>query len=190
MLNAAKSECSSVESLADFWRSPCILPAAEKTRSTPADDAGAAKYCLTILASAGHFASRARHHLRMSSSQFGTSVSSRYWYSSSRTTTTTAGAASSFFTRAPSRLLRKTLRCFVGAGAAAGAAGTWAAVVAVGKALAAGEAAGIGSALPPGAPPSTGLGRGFHTVDHSVRSSRSAHALSLWSMRSKPSIKS
>ena len=68
MLNAAKSECWSVESLAAFWRSPCILPAAEKTRSTPADDASAAKYCLTILASAGHFASRARHHLRMSSS--------------------------------------------------------------------------------------------------------------------------
>ena len=35
MLNAAKSalsECSSVESSADFCRSPCILPAAEKTR--------------------------------------------------------------------------------------------------------------------------------------------------------------
>ena len=32
VLNAAKSECSSVESLADFCRSPCILPAAEKTR--------------------------------------------------------------------------------------------------------------------------------------------------------------
>ena len=29
-----------------------ILPAAEKTRSTPAEEAGAAKYCLTILASA------------------------------------------------------------------------------------------------------------------------------------------
>ena len=49
-MNAAKSECSSVESLADFWRSPCILPAAEKTRSTPADDAGAEKYCFTIFA--------------------------------------------------------------------------------------------------------------------------------------------
>ena len=35
VLNAAKSalsECSSVESSADFCRSPCILPAAEKTR--------------------------------------------------------------------------------------------------------------------------------------------------------------
>ena len=49
VLNAAKRECSSVESLADFWRSPCILPAAEKTRSTPAEDAGAAKYCLIII---------------------------------------------------------------------------------------------------------------------------------------------
>ncbi len=34
-----------------------MLPAAEKTRSTPAEDAGAAKYCLTILASAGHLLS-------------------------------------------------------------------------------------------------------------------------------------
>ena len=32
VLNVAKSECSSVESLADFCTSPCILPAAEKTR--------------------------------------------------------------------------------------------------------------------------------------------------------------
>ena len=45
MLKAAKRECSSVECLAAFWRSPCILPAAEKTRSTPAEEAGAAKYC-------------------------------------------------------------------------------------------------------------------------------------------------
>ena len=29
VLNAAKSECSRVSSLADFERSPCILPAAE-----------------------------------------------------------------------------------------------------------------------------------------------------------------
>ena len=35
-------------SLADLLRSPCILPAAEKTRSTPADDAGAAKYWLLL----------------------------------------------------------------------------------------------------------------------------------------------
>ena len=38
------------------------MPAAEKTRSTPAEEAGAAKYCLTILASAGHFVSLAFHH--------------------------------------------------------------------------------------------------------------------------------
>ena len=81
---------------------------------TPADDAGAAKYCLTILASAGHFASRARHHLRMSSSQPGTSASSRYCSSSSRTTL--HGWRSllllySFLTRAPKRPLRKTFRC-------------------------------------------------------------------------------
>ena len=47
---------------------PCILPAAEKTRSTPAEEAGAAKYCLTILASAGHFVSLAFHHASTSSS--------------------------------------------------------------------------------------------------------------------------
>ena len=35
------SECSSVVSSADFCKSPCILPATEKTRSTPADEAGA-----------------------------------------------------------------------------------------------------------------------------------------------------
>ena len=33
--------------------SECILPAALKTRSTPADDAGAEKYCLTILVRRG-----------------------------------------------------------------------------------------------------------------------------------------
>ena len=37
-------------SLADLARSPCILPAAEKTRSMPPPEQGAAKYCLTILA--------------------------------------------------------------------------------------------------------------------------------------------
>ena len=63
MLNAAKSECSSVESLADFCRSPCILPAAEKTRSTPPVEAGAEKYCLTIFASAGHLCSFSFHLL-------------------------------------------------------------------------------------------------------------------------------
>ena len=42
VLNAAKRECSKVVSLADFFRSVCILPAAEKTRSSPAEEAGAA----------------------------------------------------------------------------------------------------------------------------------------------------
>ena len=50
VLKAAKMEASRVVSLPFFLRSPCILPAALKTRSTAADDAGAAKYCLTILA--------------------------------------------------------------------------------------------------------------------------------------------
>ena len=40
VLNAAKRECSSVLSLADLRRSSCIRPAAEKTHSTPADEAG------------------------------------------------------------------------------------------------------------------------------------------------------
>ena len=54
-------------SFADLRRSSCIFPAAEKTRSTPADEKGAAKYCLAILASLGHvdsltslYASRSR----------------------------------------------------------------------------------------------------------------------------------
>ena len=50
VLKAALMECWSVESLADLcrlsYRSPCILPAAEKMCSTPAEEAGAAKYCL------------------------------------------------------------------------------------------------------------------------------------------------
>ena len=62
MLNAANSECSRVVSLADLDRSPCILPAAEKTHSTPADEAGAANYCFTILARFGHLASFIFHH--------------------------------------------------------------------------------------------------------------------------------
>jgi len=71
VLNSAKSECSSVVSLADFWRSPHAVHLArgrEQTRSTPAEEAGAAKYCLTILASAGHFVSLAFHHASTSSS--------------------------------------------------------------------------------------------------------------------------
>ena len=44
-LKAAKSECSRVLSFADLRRSSCIFPAAEKTRSTPADEKGAARYC-------------------------------------------------------------------------------------------------------------------------------------------------
>ena len=78
MLKAANSECSSVESLADFWRSPCILPAAEKTRSTPAEEAGAAKYCLTILASAGHLDSLACHQTSRLTSRSVSSGSVRY----------------------------------------------------------------------------------------------------------------
>ena len=57
MLNAPKSECLSESSFMDLRRSLCILPAAEKTRSTPADEAGAARYYLAILASAGHLRS-------------------------------------------------------------------------------------------------------------------------------------
>jgi hypothetical protein len=59
VLKAAKSECSSVESLADFcWRSPCIFPAAEKMRSTPAEEAGIESR--RLWRSAGQAPSRAR----------------------------------------------------------------------------------------------------------------------------------
>ena len=33
----------------DLHRSECILPAAEKTRFTPADETGTARYCLAIM---------------------------------------------------------------------------------------------------------------------------------------------
>jgi len=39
----------------------CQPPAALKTRSTPAEDAGEAKYCLTILARLGHFVTLTCH---------------------------------------------------------------------------------------------------------------------------------
>eukprot|EP00966_Prymnesium_polylepis_P144433 3335463-Prymnesium_polylepis.1 len=127
VLNAAKRECSSVSSFADLERSPCIFPAAEKTRSTPADDAGAAKNCFTILARLGHFDSLAAHQLRTLTSSSGSSGSARYCSSSSNFGSAGAGDGS-FLTRPPSRLPRLTLRCFFGgsiesaAGAAAGAA--------------------------------------------------------------------
>ena len=68
VLKAAKSECLRESSDIDLRRSECILPAAEKTRSTPAEEAGAAKYCLAILDSAGHVASLTFHHLSRSKS--------------------------------------------------------------------------------------------------------------------------
>ena len=43
VLKAAKRECLSDSSVIDLRKSACILPAAEKTRSTPADEAGAAR---------------------------------------------------------------------------------------------------------------------------------------------------
>ena len=55
----------------------CILPAAEKTRSTPAEEAGAARYCLTIFASIGHLLSLAFHHASTSTSMSGSSGSAR-----------------------------------------------------------------------------------------------------------------
>ena len=57
-----------MESLIDFRSSSCILPDAEKTRSTPADEAGAARYCLTYFASVGHLVSLSFHHTRRSRS--------------------------------------------------------------------------------------------------------------------------
>ena len=53
----------------DLESSPCILPEAEKTHSTPADEAGAAKYTIllhhqfTILARLGHLGSFSFHQL-------------------------------------------------------------------------------------------------------------------------------
>ena len=61
-LMAAKRECSMVSALTDLDRSPCILPAALKTRSTPAEEAGAARYCFTILHKLVHSVSFACHH--------------------------------------------------------------------------------------------------------------------------------
>ena len=49
VLNAAKSECSSELSFSDLRRTSCIFPAAEKERSTPADENGATRYCFAIL---------------------------------------------------------------------------------------------------------------------------------------------
>ena len=74
-----------------------------------------------------------------------------------------------------SRLPRSTLRCLVGRSAVVSGAG-------------AAEGAVEGEAVE--ASGEEGLGRGFHTVAHSLRSSRSAHALSLCGTRSKPSMKS
>ena len=61
---------------------------AEKTRSTPAEDAGATKYCFTILARLGQRFSLAFHQSSTFTSSSGSSASARYLSSSSR-----AGAA-------------------------------------------------------------------------------------------------
>ena len=100
VLKAAKSECSSVSSLADFERSPCILPAAEKTRSTPAEEAGAAKYCFTILARLGHLDSLACHHASTFTSSSGSSGSARYCSSSSSSAGLMVSEVASFLTSA------------------------------------------------------------------------------------------
>ena len=91
-----------------------MLPAAEKTRSTPAEEAGAAKYCLTILASAGHLLSFACHHASTLTSSGGSSVSARYCSSSSSSGAGAAGEAASFLTRPPSSPPSETLRLFFG----------------------------------------------------------------------------
>ena len=58
-----------------------MLPVAEKTRSTPAEgeEAGAALYCLTILASEGHLLSFACYHRSTLTSTDGSSRTVRYW---------------------------------------------------------------------------------------------------------------
>lgn len=94
MLNAAKNECSSVLSFSDLRRSSCIFPAAEKTRSTPPDENGAARYCLAIL---GHVVSFSFQYFNKSRSMSVSSGDDRYSSSSSRTGTTVGdGAAMAF----------------------------------------------------------------------------------------------
>ena len=94
-----------------------VAPAAEKTRSTPAEEAGAAKYCLTILASAGHLLSFACHHESTLTSRDGSSGSNRYCSSLSSRVAGAAGDAS-FLTRLPiSPPSEQTLPCFFGGSA-------------------------------------------------------------------------
>ena len=50
----------------DLRMSECMRPAAEKTRSTPADEAGQARYCFAIFASLGPLALDAGPVLRAS----------------------------------------------------------------------------------------------------------------------------
>ena len=123
-----------------------------------------------------------------------------------------AGLANSFLIRPPRRPPSDTLRCLVGrsaassvATAAAGAA-TGAAAAASGRPArvwwssqpepaygsAVGSAAGLAAAASEGVGAGAGANVGvcFHTVAHSVRSSRSAQALSLSGMSSMLSTKS
>ena len=81
VLKAAKRECCSVASLADFCRSPCIFPAAENLRSTPPVEAGAARYCLAILHRLGQRVSLPCQYLSVLRSRSSSSGSPKYWSS-------------------------------------------------------------------------------------------------------------
>lgn len=126
---------------------------AEKTRSTPAEDAGATKYCFTILARfLGQRFSLAFHQSSTFASSSGSSASASYLSSSSR-----AGAAgespsitASFLTRPPSSPPSDTFPCFFGGSTSVGVSGV-----------------GVGMPVVPTLGAATG--RGFHTVDHSRR---------------------
>ena len=130
-------------SLADLRRSSCIRPAAEKTRSTPADEAGIDKYCLTILASLGHIDSLSFQYASRSRSMSVSSGADRYSSSSSRSgaAEAAAGVAAGFL----SKEARETF--FEPAatgpeGAAAGAAAEAGAAAGAGSGAAAGEGEG------------------------------------------------
>ena len=93
----------------DLRRSSCMRPAAENTRSTPASEAGEARYCFTILASFGQRASQFFHQLTRSISR-SSSGSSRYSSSSSAWVLAGWSAAAANSAAGVRRLPRLTLR--------------------------------------------------------------------------------
>ena len=93
----------------DLRKSSCMRPAAENTRSTPAEEAGVARYCLAILASFGQLDSRFFHQLSSWISR-SSSGSARYSSSSSRSVFVGVVAPAATATDVYRRLPRLTLR--------------------------------------------------------------------------------